>query len=144
MGMGCEVSTRDLTHWGHYKMAAIFQTTFSNAFWPPPGDRPFSETMMVKLLTHICVTRPQWVKEGEGFDIWMPCGRHFVKCNNKLTSPGFHCITLYTTFQKLSTQCSIPFVFTHLRGLWCLQLNNCYSCQSIFISSYNDHCCIVE
>ena len=28
-----------------------------------PGDKPLSETMMVTLLTHICVTRPQWVKQ---------------------------------------------------------------------------------
>ena len=26
------------------------------------GAKPLSETMMVKLPTHICVTRPQWVK----------------------------------------------------------------------------------
>ena len=24
-----------------------------------PGDKPLSETMMVSLLTHICITRPQ-------------------------------------------------------------------------------------
>ena len=29
--------------------------------WCWPGDKPFSEPMMVSLLTHICVTRPQWV-----------------------------------------------------------------------------------
>ena len=29
--------------------------------WHWPGDKPFSEPMMVRLLTHICVTRPQWV-----------------------------------------------------------------------------------
>ena len=29
--------------------------------WHQPGDKPFSEPMMVSLLTHICVTRPQWV-----------------------------------------------------------------------------------
>ena len=29
--------------------------------WRRPGDRPSSETMMASLLTHICVTRPQWV-----------------------------------------------------------------------------------
>ena len=28
-----------------------------------PGDKPLSEPMMVSLLTHICVTRPQWLKE---------------------------------------------------------------------------------
>ena len=30
--------------------------------WCRPGDKPLSEPMMVSLLTHICVTRPQWVK----------------------------------------------------------------------------------
>ena len=27
-----------------------------------PGDKPLSKPMMIGLLTHICVTRPQWVK----------------------------------------------------------------------------------
>ena len=30
-----------------------------------PGDTPLSETMMVRLRTHICVTRPQWDNENE-------------------------------------------------------------------------------
>ena len=29
--------------------------------WRRPGDKPLSEPMMVRSLTHICVTRPQWV-----------------------------------------------------------------------------------
>ena len=29
--------------------------------WRCPGDKPLSESMMVSLATHICVTRPQWV-----------------------------------------------------------------------------------
>ena len=29
--------------------------------WCRPGDKPLSEPMMVSLLTHICVTGPQWV-----------------------------------------------------------------------------------
>ena len=29
--------------------------------WRRPGDKPLSETMQDSLLTHICVTRPQWV-----------------------------------------------------------------------------------
>ena len=29
--------------------------------WRQPGDKPLSEPMMVSLLMHICVTRPQWV-----------------------------------------------------------------------------------
>ena len=30
--------------------------------WRRPGDKPLSEPMLVSSLTHICVTRPQWVK----------------------------------------------------------------------------------
>ena len=29
--------------------------------WRRPGDKSLSEPVMVSLLTHICVTRPQWV-----------------------------------------------------------------------------------
>ena len=29
--------------------------------WRRPGDKPLSEPIMVSLLMHICVTRPQWV-----------------------------------------------------------------------------------
>ena len=29
--------------------------------WCLPGDKPLSEPMMIIPLTHICVTRPQWV-----------------------------------------------------------------------------------
>ena len=31
--------------------------------WRQPGDKPLSEPMMVRLLTHICVTWPQWVNK---------------------------------------------------------------------------------
>ena len=31
--------------------------------WRRPGDKPLSEPMIVDLLTHICVTRPQWVDQ---------------------------------------------------------------------------------
>ena len=34
--------------------------------WCLPGNKPLSEPMMVSLLTHICVTRPQWVNSCNG------------------------------------------------------------------------------
>ena len=34
--------------------------------WRRQGDKPLSETMMVRLPTHICVTLPQWVNQ------WQP------------------------------------------------------------------------
>ena len=41
--------------------------------WRRPGDKPLSKPMIVSLLTHICVTRPQWVK------IWI-YKRHPISC----------------------------------------------------------------
>ena len=40
------------------KIPALFQMMA----WRRPGDKPLSEAMVVSLLTHKCVTRPQWVK----------------------------------------------------------------------------------
>ena len=34
-----------------------------------PGDKPLSEPMMVSLLTHICVTRPQWDTESKCLNV---------------------------------------------------------------------------
>ena len=31
--------------------------------WRRPGDKPLSAPMMASLLTHICVTQPQWVND---------------------------------------------------------------------------------
>ena len=41
-----------------YNVPALVQIMYCRR----PGDKPLSETMMVSLLTHTCVTRPQWVK----------------------------------------------------------------------------------
>ena len=65
------------TYWGRDKMVAISKR-FSNAFsnfplnnlpalvqmmaWRRSGDKPLSEPIMVNLLTHIYVRRPQCVK----------------------------------------------------------------------------------
>ena len=38
--------------------------------WRWPGAQPLSETMSVKLPTHMCVTRPQWVKCNVLFAKW--------------------------------------------------------------------------
>ena len=37
--------------------------------WHRPGDKPLSKTMMISLLTHICVTLPQWVKVYQPFSM---------------------------------------------------------------------------
>ena len=44
--------------------------------WRRSGDKPLSEPMMVSLLTHICVTRPQCVKAS--FSDWWQCSRKAI------------------------------------------------------------------
>ena len=41
--------------------------------WLPHGDKLLSEPMMVSLLTHLCVTRPQWV------NLWKDQGKSSIK-----------------------------------------------------------------
>ena len=45
--------------------------------WRRPGDKPLSEPMLVFIPTHICVTRPQWVKYPNkyypGMHVKVPC-----------------------------------------------------------------------
>ena len=47
--------------------------------WRRPGDKPLSEPMMVSSLTHICVTRPQWVKAQ-----WITKCRHWFMYSSLL------------------------------------------------------------
>ena len=37
--------------------------------WRRPGDKPLPEPMMVRLPTHICVTRPQWVMDWHSINV---------------------------------------------------------------------------
>ena len=55
--------------------------------WRRPGDKPLSEPMVVRLPTHICVTRPQWVN----FAIWNTIVLHFAcQFSSKTTVPCIH------------------------------------------------------
>ena len=49
--------------------------------WRRPGDKPLSEPMMIRLPTHICVTRPQLVNIDFGGQLAisnMTCAKRFV------------------------------------------------------------------
>ena len=39
--------------------------------WHHPGDKPLSESIMVSLLMHICVTHPEWVNNKHCFWLWL-------------------------------------------------------------------------
>ena len=84
-----------------YNMLALFQIMA----WRRPGDKPLSEPMMLRLPTHICVIRPQWVKPCT----WQPLAV-FLKLHNVFLS----LILIYhssiynqTTFSLKYYTCSI-------------------------------------
>ena len=97
-----------LTHWGQDEIDNIFKCIFFNEnilisikislpfvpkdrinnipasvqlmAWRRPGDKSLSELMMLRLQTHICVTRPQWVKPSIFYKLVFPvtsnmCGK---------------------------------------------------------------------
>ena len=41
--------------------------------WRRLSDKPLSEPMMTSVLTHLCVTRPQWVKRTAKVPLLAPC-----------------------------------------------------------------------
>ena len=72
--------------------------------WRQPGNKPLSEPMMVRLLTHICVTRSQWVKESNMLyrhspsRTWKELPDHFIRMvpityftNSLWNYVTFHC-----------------------------------------------------
>ena len=71
--------------------------------WRRPGDKPLSEPMMVCLLTHICVTRPQWVNS-----IFPYCYVLFRKQgSNELMRPPLRTWRLrsWSTLAQVMTRC---------------------------------------
>ena len=51
--------------------------------WCRPDNKPLSGQMMISLLTHICVTRPQWVMKHSHMDIWTPFPRHWGSADDR-------------------------------------------------------------
>ena len=65
--------------------------------WRWPGDKPLSEPMMFSLLTHICVTRPQWLNPWSSGNKW----RHTQHCG--CSCPGAK-TSVSTVLIKISTE----------------------------------------
>ena len=51
--------------------------------WRRPGDKPLSGPMMVRLPTHICITRPQWVNHHE-----TPCIFGYIRWTHSHIEPA--------------------------------------------------------
>ena len=91
--------------------------------WRRPGDKPLSEPMMVRLPTHICVTRPQWVKmsidEPHYIFIWWMFSnciclamRRWCEQNrfNRWTIHSLHSVYKYSIYQKDAMKGQWPFL----------------------------------
>ena len=52
-----------------------------------PGNKPLSEPMMVRLPTHICITRPQWVNKGSHLT---PVSKCIIRPSFIFASPIMH------------------------------------------------------
>ena len=76
--------------------------------WRRPGDKPLSEPVMARLLTHICVTRSQWVKNpmySISFEILQ------LKFSTRIDALRENCYMLYLSARRLnidnkSTDCA--------------------------------------
>ena len=81
--------------------------------WRRPGAKPLSEPMMVSLLKHICVTRPQWVNITTETDLFLLLLHHryctvfglsrFSDCHDSLTLRDLYVIP-YFPEARMNTQ----------------------------------------
>ena len=81
--------------------------------WRRPGDKPLSEPMMVKLMTHICVTRPQWVN-GK-VTVCTDISLIFYICKHHVSYFSMHshfikwCMYKYITLNYKNILCSLSY-----------------------------------
>ena len=60
--------------------------------WHRPGDKPLSEPMVVRLPTHICVTRPQWVKISlDSYTLTILTRRPYYNISSTVTNTTWSC-----------------------------------------------------
>ena len=81
--------------------------------WRRPGDKSLSEPMRVRLLTHICVTRPQWAKQNKH--------KMFIFHVRSYLEKHIYVYIFFSTILK----------FLHGIGSWNLSLcktRTCFSC----------------
>ena len=74
--------------------------------WRRPGAKPLFEPMMGSLLTHICVTRPQWVKPQwkpqNACVNWFISGQFRDKRENRLIFTILTCfLSCFTDYEKI-------------------------------------------
>ena len=82
--------------------------------WHWPGDKPLSETIMVRLPTHICVTRPQWVKT------LVSNAEHAIGHISKIF------INRFSSHFPRSSPCTIRVIYSFLQNMHTWVEEKCY------------------
>ena len=102
--------------------------------WRRPGDKPLSEPMMLSLLTHICVTRPQWVKT---IKINTISPQTFAAISTgKLLAHG------PLIFGHRHTSDHFPFPNGHVQQFACNLQPDLYAISVLCIDSFNANICL--
>ena len=112
--------------------------------WRRPGDKPLTEPIMARLLTHMCVTRPEWVNHSK--DIlyhihWLYDNYNIqifkTQFVSSLLRPWYQFWTIFQlSYCYMSIQCFIRPLFSFFRDDWhmkgirfCSKHIECYSPQ---------------
>ena len=82
--------------------------------WCRPGNKPLSEPMMVSLLTHICVTRPQWVNFDYGIDD--KCDIFFLGFHYPPMARGYT-VSKTNLMNGIFTTFAVNFQFTEMNSI---------------------------
>ena len=93
--------------------------------WRRPGDAPLSEPVMVSLLMHICVIRPQWINAaatlyGGWLIIYLICSNH-----NLIYNSNFWNIDIFDGSIKSSrpSETYIGEIFIEIQYFWQIEMN---------------------
>ena len=87
--------------------------------WRRPGDKPLPETMMISLLTHICVTRPQWVNA-----LWPSDAMRWNRSGSTLAQVMACCMMAPSHYLNqcslINQMCSVAFTWEqfHTKSSW--------------------------
>ena len=88
--------------------------------WHRPGNKPLSRPMMVRLPTHICATRPQWVNSANGLLLGWPNVDQDTQCHrasqdpkkSTVNKPANPEIISFNFYKIITLSCSKYFVRT--------------------------------
>ena len=90
--------------------------------WRRSGDKPLSEPMMVRLLTDICVTQPQWVNTFEWSQLMHVTGNSL---HAKLFSININMFLKCLSFLHIGmtvgphVRQGLPSLYCQYHGCWC-------------------------